>query len=453
MGDFSGLNIALSALYAQRRALDVTGQNVANVNTDGYTRQRVHMVSDAGPLTGAIHSRYEGTGQGVRSENVQRLRDQFLELRGLQEHASDESLRRTAETLHTIELAFAEPSDTGIGAQLADFWAGWDDVANRADDVAARAQLVQRATTLAASINQLDRNLGAMSSSSISSTNALIAEVNSMANGVAELNGRIQSAINGGFTPTDLQDQRDLLINQLSERIGVTIRPGEAGAIDVFVDGTALVRATRADHLQVEIGASPIARITWVKDGAPARASGEIGGLLSSVNEIIPRYRAGMSDLADQLRADVNAIHQLGYDKGGVIGGEFFTDNPPDLLTVSGAIVADPGLIAASAVPGGGRDGAQAAKLAELTGADIRYRDLVVTLGVESQSAHRRVDIQAAITAQIDAAREAEAGVNLDEEMTNMLAFQHAYDAAARLMSTIDGMLDTLINRTGIVGR
>ena len=452
MSDFSGLNIALSALYAQRRALDVTGQNVANVNTEGYTRQRVNMVSDSGPLTAAIHSRYTGTGQGVRSEDVQRLRDQFLELRGYEEHATDSALRRTASNLQMAELAFGEPADTAIAAQLADFWAGWDDVANRPDDVAARAQLVQRATTLASSLNQLDGTLGALSNSALASMNATIAEVNAMAEGVAELNSRIQSAVNGGFSATDLQDQRDLLITRLSERVGVTIRPGEAGSMDVFVDGTAIVRGPRAEQLQVEVAVSPVARITWVKDGAPAGTSGEVGGLLNTVNDVLPRYRAGLDAVATRLANDVNALHVTGYDRAGNPGGAFFVLGPTG-ISVSAAIVADPSLVAASAVPGGGRDGSLAARMAELNGADTEYRDLVVRLGVEAQTANRRVEIQAAITAQIDAARESEAGVNLDEEMTNMLAYQHAYDAAARLMSTIDGMLDTLINRTGLVGR
>lgn len=457
MGNFSGLNIALSALYAQRRALDVTGQNVANVNTEGYSRQRVNMVSDAGPLTPAIHSRWAGTGQGVRSDQVQRLRDQFLELRGYQEHASDTALRRTATTLNTAELAFAEPSDTGVAAQLADFWAGWDDVGNRPDDVAARAQLVQRATTLTNGINQLDSTLRATASSSLASMQATVAEVNASADRVAELNSKIQSAVNGGFSPTDLMDQRDLLVMELAERVGVTIRPGEAGATDVFVDGTALVRGVRAEHLEVRTAVSPPASLVWVKDGQPARASGEIGGQLDTINSVIPRYRSGLADVATQLANDVNALHVTGFDKNGTAGTPFFVIGPTG-ISVSAAIQGDPSLIAASSVAPvppatTTRDGSLAAKIAELTGPDTVYRDLVVRLGVESQTAQRRVDIQATITAQVDASRESEAGVNLDEEMTRMLAFQHAYDAAARFMTAVDQALDTLINATGVVGR
>jgi len=272
-----------------------------------------------------------------------------------------------------------------------------------------------------------------------------------MADGVAELNARIQSAVSGGFSPTDLMDQRDLLVNKLAERVGVTIRPGEAGATDVFVDGTALVRGVRAEHLQVDFTAGT-AEVRWEKDDAPARMGGDVGGMLQTINDVVPRYRAGLTDVTTRLANEVNALHTTGYDRSGTLGVAFFALGPTG-LSVSSVITGDPSKIAASGVPGGGLDGSQAAKIAELTGADVDYRDLVVRLGVEAQTANRRVDIQSAITAQIDAARESEAGVNLDEEMTNMLAYQHAYEAAARMMSAVDQALDTLINRTGLVGR
>jgi len=114
MGDFSGLQIALSSLYAQRKALDVTGQNLANVNTDGYSRQRVNLTSNSGPITPALYSRWVGTGLGVESGSVQRLRDQFLELRGYQEHSADAQLTTVQGTMGRVELAFGEPSDTAI---------------------------------------------------------------------------------------------------------------------------------------------------------------------------------------------------------------------------------------------------------------------------------------------------------------------------------------------------
>ncbi len=450
MGDFSGLEIALSSLYAQKRALDVTGQNLANVNTDGYSRQRVSMTSNSGPITPALYAKWVGTGMGVQAGDVERLRDQFLELRGYQEHASDSQLTQVNTTLSQIEQAVGEPSDTGIASQLADFWAGWDDVANRPDDLAARSQLVQRGTTLASGFQQLDANLASQRTTTIEQLNASIADVNATAARIADLNQTIQAAVGSGLTPNDLQDQRDALISHLADVVGVTVRPGANGTSDVFVNGSLLVQGNRSEALKVVTDPNPPNNVTieWTKDGSPATASGTAGGMVQSINDIIPRYRAAIAAVANQVMTVTNAGQTSGYDLYGNPGQAFFVTTPAG-IAVNPALTSDAKLVAASASPGT-LDGSVAQGLAKTTSPDDSYRSLVVQLGVEAQSASRRVDIQDAITKQVDASRDSESGVSIDEEMTNMVMYQHAYDAAAKFMSTIDSMLDTLINHTGV---
>jgi flagellar hook-associated protein 1 len=193
--------------------------------------------------------------------------------------------------------------------------------------------------------------------------------------------------------------------------------------------------------------------VVWAADSYPAAVTGAAGGLVSGANDVIPRYRAGLADVAQQLADDVNAIHRTGYALDGSTNRDFFVTDGSGRLVVDPAIVADPHLVAAAASAGATRDGSVAAQIAELTGAGDTYHRLVVGLGVESQAANRRVDVQAAILEHIDAARESAAGVNLDEEMAAMLQYQHAYDAAARFLTAVDQTLDTLINSTGLVGR
>jgi flagellar hook-associated protein 1 FlgK len=445
MTTFSGLQIGLSSLLAQRRAIEVAGQNLANVNTEGYSRQRVALASDSGPITPAIFSRYEGSGLGVRSGVVERLRDQFLELRGYQEHAAGSRLEVEASVLARVEGTFGEPSDTGIAAQLADFWAGWDDVANRPDDLAARSQLLERAETLSASFRRADAELAALWDTTLEQTSAVVAEVNGIAARVAELNATIQAAVGSGLTPNDLMDQRDALISQLSERVGVTVRPGDAGTTDVFVGGTALVRGTRSESLEVLVGPGPaqVVSVNWTKDGSAASTSGQIGGMLDALDDVLPRYRASLGAVAGEVLTATNAVHGTGFDLDGVAGVPFFTMGPGG-LEVSAALAGDPRKVAASAASGT-IDGSIAAAIAATSGPDGTYRQLIVGLGVEAQSANRRVDIQAAITREVDAARESEAGVNIDEEMTQLMAFQHAYQAAARFVSVVDETLDALM--------
>jgi flagellar hook-associated protein FlgK len=455
MSDFNGLRIALSSLYAQRKALQVTGQNIANVNTEGYSRQRVELIADSGPVTPAIQSRYPGPGMGVLTGDTTRLRDQFLELRGYQEHAVHAGLEESQRVLSRIELAFDEPSDDGLSALISGFLAAFDDVANSPDDLAARSQLIEQARTLTAGFSQLDAALATQRSSSIDELASVVDEVNNAATRVAELNQNITSAINNGFSPNELMDQRDLLIGQLAEQVGVTVRPGENGTVDVFVGGTALVRGNRASELRVEVGTDPAqtVRVTWASDSYPAGVSGAAGGLLGAVNEVIPRYRNGLSAVITQLADEVNTLHRTGFALDGSTGRDFFVTNASGAVEVNPAIAADPRLVAAAAAAGATRDGSLAQRIAELTGPGSTYHQLVVDLGVESQAVNRRAEVQASIVQHVDAARESAAGVNLDEEMTAMLQFQHAYDAAARFLTAIDQALDTLINSTGLVGR
>jgi flagellar hook-associated protein 1 FlgK len=445
VGTFDGLNVGLSALYAQRRSIDVTGQNIANVNTPGYSRQRVDTVADAGPSTPALFSRADGTGRGVRSVDVTRTRDQFLESRAHQEHAASSYLTQIQTIMGRIELSFAEPSDTGIGAQLADFWAGWDDVSLNPSDPAARSQLLERATTLASSFQQLDSALAGLGASSVEQLDATVAEVNSTAERIADLNGTIRTAVASGLSPNDLMDQRDLLVLQLSEQVGATARPGADGSLDVYIGSMAIVRSSTVEALKVDsAGDPPVVRVAWADDGLTAAVGGRAKGLIETQNVIIPAQRAAIDTVAQRLISDVNALHATGFDGNGAPGLDFFQVSGQGMIVVNPAIAGDPSLVAASSAPGV-LDGSIARKMAAQNGPDVDYRRVVVQLGVESQTITRRHAMQATITGQLDAERESISGVNIDEEMTNLVAFQHAYSAAARFVTTVDEMLETLI--------
>ena len=459
MSTFSGLSIGLSSLYAQRRGLEVAGHNVANANTEGYSRQRVRLQGEGGPVTPAYYSRWNGAGNGVTVADVQRLRDVFLESRALHERGGDAQLRGQQVVLGRVEAILAEPGDLGLQSQLSDFWSGWDDVANQPTDLAARSQLIERAKTLAGGMNQAADRLATQWSASYEQLGATVSDINATAAAVAQLNEGITAATKAGLAPHDLSDQRDLLVQRLVELAGVSVRTGEAGSVDVYVNGTALVRGSASERLQVQgsdgtTAFSGTPAVGWERDGYPAAVGGDAGGLLAAVNEVLPRYRDGLDAMSVALRDKVNEVHQLGFDQTGGAGVAFFTGAGAGDLRVA---LTAPEQVAASDVAGGDRGGNNAARLAELSsaadGPDALYRGTIVQLGVEAQTANRRVDIQSDILRQIDAAREAEAGVNLDEEMTAMLAYQRGYEGAARFVSAVDSMLDTLINRTGLVGR
>src|SRR3954468_10639912 len=156
---FGGINTALTSLYAQRRALDVTGQNIANANTDGYTRQRVDMQSQVGSISPALYAKTDGLGTGVAVSDVQRLRDEYAENRGRTEHANSAYLTNQTQTYAAIEDTFAEPSDTALQAQLHDMWGTWNDVANNPHPTAPRSTLLQQSSTVADGLNSAHNQL------------------------------------------------------------------------------------------------------------------------------------------------------------------------------------------------------------------------------------------------------------------------------------------------------
>ena len=466
MGDFSGLNVALSALYAQRRALDVTGQNIANASTEGYSRQQVQLEAVGGPTIPAMWSRTDGTGQGVRVADVRRLRDQFLEARALTEHATGERLTAARTVLDGVQRLFGEPGDGGLQAQMAQLWSAFDDVANSPNDLATRNQLLERAQTLVTGFHQAATGLTDLWRTTRSQVSTLVQEVNATAGDIAALNGTIRTATQAGLPTNELADRRDVLVDRLARFVGATSRAGDDGSVDVFVGGTALVRGVSTEQLAIGAGSAtelsgvPASTVglVWSRDGYPASVSGQVGGLLDGLNTVLPGYRDALDKVATTLASDVNTIHANGFDLTGAPGGAFFSGSTAADLAVA---VTDPAQVAASsAAPGASGpslDGSNAAALAELgtstTGADAAYRSLVVDLGVRAQSAARRVDIQQGIVQQVDAARHAVSGVNIDEEAANLVQYQHAYQAAARYLTTVDQMLDTLITRTGVVGR
>jgi flagellar hook-associated protein 1 FlgK len=465
---FSGLNAATTALWAQRRALDVTGQNIANVNTEGYSRQRVDLQAIGGSVVPAFYSTSPGIGAGVSADDVTRIRDAFLEGRGHTEHANSARLLVEADTLEQVQTAFREPGNTGIQSLLAEVWDGWEDVANQPDTDAARAQVIQRMETLVGGIQFSNASLEAQWKQTRENLDVLVKDVNASATTVAELNKAIRVANQAGLPANDLADQRDVLIMKLADQVGATVRPGQYGTVDVVVGGMTLVSGSTPSALRVAGSTDPdlIAgadkpRIVTSSGDYPMAVDGTAGGQLSALTTLIPGYRTQLNNIAESLATALNNGQAAGFDRDGVGGTAILGPaGPPGTITAANIklLFTEPKLIAASGIDGGPNlDNTNADRIGKLrdapAGVDAGYRKMIVELGVQAAVAIRNQDIQAVISTQVDAARESVAGVNIDEEMTNMLSFQHAYSAASRMVTAIDETLDQLINRTGLVGR
>jgi flagellar hook-associated protein 1 FlgK len=490
MSDFAALNTALTGLLAHRRAMEVIGHNVTNAATEGYSRRRADLQSAGAGVVPGVFSRYDRAGGGVEVAGIVRIRDEFLEARMLREHGTDQMLTARSEILDRIEMSFPEPSETGIARQLAEMWAAWDDVANQPASLSTRVALTERSVTVAQELNRAASELDIAHANAVSRVDALVSEVNANAARVAELNDKIQDATAAGLDPHDLSDQRDQLIERLAELAGVSTRQGDLGSMDVFLGGSALVRGDRAETLEVQQGAGtdpptltdpPLFQTTgiiWSKDGYDASVSGgEIAGLLHGLNTTIPTYLDQLDGVARKLAERVNGLHTSGYDLNGDLGVDVFTDDAGSAvladisarnIRVSDQITGQPERIAASTTyafdpadpttPTGGDLGAGIAQQMATVGdgddsPDAVYEELVGALGVEAQALQRRSLIQDEVTRQVDESRESVRGVSIDEEMVSLVQSQRAYEASARLMTAVDEMIDTLVNRTGLVGR
>lgn len=474
MSDFGALNTALSALMAHRRASEVLGQNIANVNTPGYSRQRVDLSSQAGSVVPAVYSRSSGVGDGVKVDAIVRMRDDFLEKRALVEKGQSASLSRQVDMLRRVEMSFPEPIDTGLATQLADFWSAWDDVGNKPDGIGARSQLLERTATVVNGFNRIATELTQLRDSANLQVTASIEEVNAQVARIAELNDAVRRATAAGLGANDLMDQRDELVRRVSALTGATVRDNEFGMVDLVLGGSALVRGIRFEQLRVVTNGTPPpdssaaavgwnqTSLRWVKDDYPVSVTGgEVGGLMTSVNETIPKYLDQVNQAARTLAAQTNAIHSTGFDLTGAAGSSYLTyfgsPTPPmPPATAAGWAerlrvgLTDPRRVAASADPARPLDGSVAQRLAREsaspTGVDAAYRGIISALGVESQTIQRRSEIQNEVTLQVDTERRSISGVNLDEEMVQLTQTQHAYTAAARVMTTIDEMIENLIN-------
>jgi flagellar hook-associated protein 1 FlgK len=456
---FGGINTALTSLYAQRRALDLTGQNIANANTEGYTRQRVSMQSQVGSISPAMYAKTDGLGTGVAVSDVQRVRDQYLENRGRTEHANSAYLTSQSAAYAGIESVFAEPGDTALQAQMHDMWDSWGDVANNPQLPAARAALIQQSSTVADGLNYAHAALSDQWGQGRKELSVFAGEANNAAQSIAQLNESIVQAKASGLAVNDLEDRRDLEVLSLSKLTGATASLRPNGAMDVFVGGSTLVSEFSTRKLEVagatrldDQGVDPVA-VRWADTKGAAGAGGTMGAMADTLTTVIPDLSQKLNAVAKALADTVNSAHRTGYSKDGSTGLDFFAGTTAGTIKVA---ISDPDKVATGSMPGTA-DGSVAEKLADSStaanGPDLKYQTMIGGLGVAAQASGRRSDIQATVTEQVDADRKAQSGVNLDEEMTNMLMYQRGYEAAARVLTTIDSMLDQLINRTGLVGR
>ncbi|MCM3661976.1 flagellar hook-associated protein FlgK [Georgenia satyanarayanai] len=473
MSSFAALNGAFTALTAQRIALEVTGQNISNVNTIGYTRQRAGMEAITGTARPTMFATSGAPATGVRVTSIDRLGDIFLETKLRTQTSSTARLEAVAGSWSLMETTLKEPGENGLAAGLDTFFTSWDDVANRPDDAAARSVLLGNATALTSAIANGYRAAAKQWDSTREQAAAMAVDLNTTAAAVADLNGRIRDAQVAGDNANGLIDQRGVLLDGLAAMVGGEVRERADGSVDVMVSGNALVRGDRAYAVAVHgsatladlrsAGTEPPegwgskegpARLVWAATGSSAAASGgRVAGLLDVIapDGPVANLASSYNELATTVAAEVNALHSSVPGADGT-SRDFFAFSAgatPPALSLGVAVTSD------QVVTGnpGEVDGTLAARIADLAGARDQWAGAVTEIGVSSRSATRRAQAAESTRATAESQLLSQTAVDLDEESVNLVMYQRAYEASARVMTTIDQMLDTLINRTGVVGR
>lgn len=455
-GTFSSLNNALSALRYNRVAMDVASGNVANAGTEGYARRQVIGQATGAPAVPAMWSRWEvAGGDGVQAGGITRMVDPLLDARSRTEHAALSFHDARSSSLVRFETTLGEPGDHGVAAALTAFKQGWHDVANNPGDGASRSQLLARAETLRSAVAAQDRAVTTEWADQRTRLSVLSDEVNQVASQLADLNEGLRSASVAGTDAGVLLDQRDMLTLRLSELVGSKVRVNPDTTVDVTVGqppGQPLVTGNVSSTVAVSGSAdldgaagSPV-QIT-VGGAAVSPGDGAMGGVLAVLSSDLPAYRAKLDAFVVSLTQQVNDQHKLGNDLGGVAGLDLFSGSTASTFQVD---ITDPAKLAAAATGRGSLDASNATQLAGLDLGAGAYRELVTGFGVDVATAVQTAANQAVLVAQVDGSREALSGISIDEEMVNLLAAQRGYEGAARVLTAVDSMLDTLINRTGL---
>jgi flagellar hook-associated protein 1 FlgK len=464
VGLFSLFNIARTSFFANQRALAVTGQNLANVNTPGYSRQQV-VLSE----TLAQSDTPGQIGTGVQVDQVRRVVDSLIET---QLNVSNGTLGRLdvySRGLGALQGQFGDSQDRGIGVALNEFFKAVQDVATNPTDVTARSVLINRGTALAGLLNGADTDLNNQRRSLDRQVSQSITDANSLIVKIADLNVKIVSAeVGGRDNANDLRDQRQRLLNDLSTQLDVTYLEDSTGQVTVFA-GKGLVLASKGDYKQLvgvanssnggflDVRYDPGNGVTPFTINSVI-SQGKLKGFLDLRDTTIPGLITSLDTMTSSLVSQVNTVHAAGYGLDGTTGRNFFTAAGTTASSISVAI-SDPRYVAASSslegLPG---NNAQALALGALQNTAITalgsitmgeyYGRTASNLGVTTQGTQRDLQAQETIQEQLDQQRGSVSGVSIDEELINLLKHQRAFDASARMITATDEMLQTLLNLT-----
>jgi flagellar hook-associated protein 1 FlgK len=466
---FGTLDMASRAMQAQMTGVDVTGQNLANVSTTGYTRQTADIQTSPDISTSIGE---EGTGANVVA--IQQAVNSMLNgqivtqqsssgywsaqqsaLQSLQTNLN-EFLNGTASTSSTSSDT---TSDTGLAGQLSSLFNDFQAVATSPTSISARQELISQAQTLSSTFNQVNSQFNATRTSLNSSLTNDVSSANQLLSGIAQLNGQISSAEFSGGTPNDLLDEQQQDLQNLAQLTNIQTSTGSNGAVDVSIGGQSLVSGDKVlDTLQTYDasgnGSGQLLVQTATGGVDLTLTGGSIQGTIDTRDGELTKMQNSINMLASSLITQVNSVNSGGYSLTGTTGTDFVTGTNASDISVNQSLVNDPSLLQASGSATASGDNTVALQLADLGSATQSnlngqtfgdsYGETVAALGDALSNANTQVTNQSAVSTMLSTQQSSVSGVNIDQEMTNLMGFQRAYEASAELVTTVNQMMETL---------
>ena len=446
------LSIATSALRSHQRAINVASHNIANAETEGYSRQLAVLTPwPPQKLPNGVF------GTGVRVADVAQVRDSLLDRSYLREVGETGQHRSLHGVLAQAEELLGNPA-RGILAAASTFFSAFSELATRPDQDAARSLLRESGRQLANHFREASANLSDLRAVTERRLVTGVDRVNELTEGIAELNGEIVSDESAGATSGDLRDARRRMIDELGSLIPITATERADGAVGVNSGGLAIVDGP--DFIEVEV--RTVGGVLGVgivgRPGLLPEVGGSLGGFINALNTEIPFFQGRLDDLAVALVTEVNALHQSGTAPSGTTGIDFFAGTSAWTLTLSDDVEADvANIVAGTDLSGAYAAGANDVALAiaqlrdasDLGGLGLGFHDYhqetVTDLGLRVSSADRAAAIHETLADSIDGRRLSVSGVSTDEELVRLIQYQTAYQAAARVVTTTQELLDTLV--------
>jgi flagellar hook-associated protein 1 FlgK len=462
----SSLNNVLQSMLAHQKSIQVIEHNVANANTPGYHRQEVKLgTRPASPAPTLYHEISAGQiGQGVSAEMVKRFNLTFYDGRFRTQTALGKRWETTQQTLAHVESLLAENTSQGLINKLDAFWAGWQGVIDDPTNLALRSNLQQKASSLAVGLNRRAGDLLGIRKDLDQEIIQDIDEINEIADQLARLNGEIANITGMELQANDLLDERDRLLDQLAEYSDIRIGNQDSGQVMVSLGGHSLVFGTETFRLETapDPGNSNLVDVIW-EDGSDFRAvEGSLTAYLDDRDHSVPELIAGLDEVAAALISEVNALHQGGYGLDNSTGLDFFTGTDALSIGLSGDI-SDPRSIAAASAASSPGDSSLAGQIADLRHQELLsagsatftsyYADQVAGLARQIQEAGSESQNIDLVIQSLQSQRDRVSSVSLDQEAANLIKSQRAFEAAARMATAVDEMLDRIINGMGLVGR